>query len=232
MQFALLQAALAAWPRRHAPLLEVNCGSGIYLQFLWECGFDVQAVEADASLRQHAQRRAVPGLEVFAGSDEDLPFENDSFDWVIIHLQGRESLAASIREGARLARRGMMVTFWNSMSLPALLWNWSRRKEWMRNALAWQQVWSVMRSMRMGRVDTLSTLVAPMCAWKREWTVISRTALPLGAWCILRLDLEPAAPLTGLPLRLEKALGAREPALERMNRQLQRANKGCCKSAK
>lgn len=217
MQIAALERALAPWPRRQAPLLEVNCGNGAFLQFLWQCGFDVHGVEADAALRLKAQQRPVPGLEVYAANDDDLPFGNDSFDWVIIHLKTGEKkgIFKCAIEGARLARRGIMITFWNSASLPALCWRIAHRKPWSANAVPWWRVWRQINKLGFGRLSTVSTLAAPVCVWRNKWHVGENVLdVPVGAWCAMRLDLAPAPPVTQLPLRLRATMPGVEPLME------------------
>ncbi|MBD5553304.1 MAG: methyltransferase domain-containing protein [Desulfovibrio sp.] len=213
MQLALLEAALAPWPRRQTPLLEVNCGNGAFLQFLWQCGFDVHGSEADAGLRLRAQKRAVPGAEIHAALDDDLPFENDAFDWVIVHLKTGEAdgIASCAGEAARLARRGLMITFWNSGSIPALCWRLTHAKPWAPNTASWWLVWRLLNGLGLGRVTSHSTLAAPVCAWRRQWNM-TVPGLPLGGWCAIRLDMGPAAPVT--PLRLNLRLRQPEPLIE------------------
>lgn len=217
MQLAMLERALAPWPRRQAPLLEVNCGNGAFLEFFWNAGFDVQATETDPALRLKAEKRPVPGLEVFSAPDGDLPFDNDSFDWVVIHVKNpaREAIANCAREGARLARRGLMLTFWNSASLPAIWWRLAHTKPWAVNAAPWWRVWRQLSRLSMGRLATISTLAAPVCAWRRQWRFGGcLRGFPLGAWCAIRLDMGPAQTVTPLPLRLEVSMPQAGPLME------------------
>lgn len=217
-QLALLQAALAPWPRRQAPLLEVNCGNGVFLPFLWQWGFDVQATEEDPVLRQRARASRAQGIDVRGASDADLPFASDSFDWVIIHLKGsaEETVRRCANEGARLARRGMLLAFWNSNSLPAWLWHLFHKTDWMPGSVSWRLVWRQAQALRAGRVTTLSTLAAPACAWRHRLPGVSaRMNAPIGAWCLVRIDMGPAAPLTPLAMRLGVTMpNQAEPAME------------------
>lgn len=216
-QMALLEAALASWPRRQAPLLEVNCGNGAFLEFLWRCGFDVRATEADYALRVCAQRREVPALEIHAATDNDLPFDNDEFDWVIVHLKTGEAdrIAACANEAARLARRGLMLTFWNSQSFPGLCWRLTHTSPWTENPAAWWTVWRQLSKLRLGSVSTHSTLAAPVCFWRKQWRLGSGSGRTMfGAWCAIRLDMGPALPVTPLPLRLNSSLRGAEPVME------------------
>lgn len=203
-QLKMLEQALAPWPRRHAPLLEVNCGNGAMLPFFWHCGFDVQATEEDATLRVKAQQQNVPGTEIYAASDDDLPFDNDSFDWVVIHLKSgdKNGIKSCHKEGARLARRGLMVTFWNTESLAALCWRIIHGRTWAENSAPWLLVWRHLRSLDMGRVSTVSTLILPPALWKLSPRKAQVSKTPIGAWCAVRLDIGSTVPVTPLPLRL------------------------------
>lgn len=216
MQKNALESALAAWPRRASTLLEVNCGNGAFLHFLWQCGFDVEACEKDYDLRQKAWRRNIPGLQIHAAQDSDLPFENDAFDWIIIHIKNGEesSLKACANEGARLARRGFLFTFWNSNSIAAFFWRIAHKKKWADYSAPWSNVWRTLHAMKIGRISTFSTLNLPMCFWRHKWNPLGVTNWPIGAWCIIRIDIGPTPPLTALPLRIENPLTRSEPALE------------------
>lgn len=217
-QIALLEKALASWPRRHAPLLEVNCGNGAFLEFLWGCGFDVRGVESDAELRLCAQKRAVPDLEIYSASDDDLPFDNDEFDWVIVHLKTgeREHVAACAVEAARLARRGIMITFWNTQSLPGLCWRLFHSGAWVESSVPWSSVWHQLNRLNLGVISTFSTLASPVCLWRRAWLPGSKDGMRtfFGSWCAVRVDIKSLPTSTPLPLRLNIRLEPAEAAME------------------
>lgn len=232
-QLALMEKALAPWPRRQAPLLEVNCGNGAFLPFLWQCGFDPQGSEIDPSLRGKAQTAKVPGLRIFAAADEDLPFDNDSFDWVILHLRTAESLKTSIAEGCRLARRGFMLTFWNSSSLPAFCWRFCGKKPWADAAVPWAAAWRQMRSLAGGRLATLSALLLPGNFWHDPWPAngFGICGHPLGAWCIIRLDMDNTRPVTPLPLRLDAPMPSQAEAVMEYSQKSSETMEQTCKSS-
>lgn len=227
MQFSLLQKALAPWPRRSAPLLEINCGDGAFLRMLWRCGFDLVATEPDMRLRIQAQNRPVPDCDIRSARDDNLPFEEDSFDWAILHLRLRtkNSLDAAIREALRIARRGIMVTFWNQYSLAALLARMSSKKAAsFPETVSWRMVWSSLRSTRARSVTTLSTLCGPQFTWSGRSSLAAinswLSSFPVGAWCISRLDFGARYPATPLPLRFAKTLPQPQPALEYAHKNL------------
>ena len=143
LQMRLLQQCLAAWPRRGKSLLEVNCGEGLFLSLLWECGFDVTGTELTPALRARAAATAPAGTEVEAAADDHLPFEDNAFDWVVLHVTAADGdgLAASAREALRVAARGLTVTFWNAASLPWLCRRLSGHKTvWPEPAYCWWRI--------------------------------------------------------------------------------------------
>lgn len=222
LQTNLLQTSLAAWPRRGKSLLEINCGNGLFLPLLWECGFDVTGTELVPGLRAQALENAGPRAHVEAAADDHLPFDDDAFDWVVLHVQAAtpEGLAASAREALRVAAGGLAVTFWNSASLPHILHRLGRGKmPWPGPTHNWWRVWRMLKRLKVGHLTSQSTLVGPLCTWRRQCAAASCNAylqtLPLGAWSVIRLDLAPRKPVTPLPLRLgRRRLRRPEPALE------------------
>lgn len=218
MQLRLLQKALAAWPRRDAPLLVVNCGKGEFLPFIWQSGFDAVATEKNAALRAQAAR-ALRGVEIYAAGDDDLPFEDDSFDWVILHCRQREGQAirAGLEQALRVARRGLMLAFWNCSSLPAI---WPRlrrqRRDWLNNAPSWHEVRDLLEIAQAGRLTALTTLWLPEFCWREGASLVNSwfSWLPIGAWCIMRLELSPLYPVTPLPLRMGGNMEKSAPAFE------------------
>lgn len=217
-QLELLQKALAPWPRRAAPLLMVNCGDGFFLPFLWQSGFDAIATEPEPKLRASAFRQSVPGLEIHAAREDDLPFEDDSFDWVVLRLRQKEEAAAGAREALRVSRRGLMILFWNSASLPL----WLIRKKYGKEALppgcgCFWRIWQQAKSLRVGRQTALSTLAGPLCTWK-EGGLLERingwAEGPFGAWGIIRIDLAAADLATPLAQRIEEAFNPPHALME------------------
>lgn len=227
-QLRLLERALAAWPRRDAALLDVNCGTGAVLPFLWGCGFEVDAVEADPGARARAQKRC-PAATVMAGRDDGLPVEDDAYDWVLLHLREPRRLAPALAEARRVARRGFAVTFWNRHSLAGLCARVAHTRL-PGHVTTWLEVRAALRRMEgapaPGNTASLGTLAGPVNTWRAASPLspASRlvTGLPLGAWTVFRCSLGPAGGVTPLALRLgarfgrgmDERLSAPEPVLE------------------
>lgn len=217
----LLQHSLAVWPRRGKTLLEVNCGQGILSPLLWECGFDLTATELRPELRTRAAAVMGSRAEITAAADDHLPFEDSSFDGVVLHLSGgdKKKMEVAVREALRVTSGGLAVTFWNSASLAYLLHCLQGRKDpWPGPVYSWWRVWRMLKEMGGGKACGMSTLAGPRCLWNSSCSLggcIRKLPLPLGAWCVVRLDLGPARPVTPLPLKIKgQRLRRPEPALE------------------
>jgi SAM-dependent methyltransferase len=63
-------------------ILEVGCGSGLFLRFLADAGYDVEGVELSATDAEYARQRL--GLRVFQGSLESLELEPGHYDAVLL----------------------------------------------------------------------------------------------------------------------------------------------------
>lgn len=221
MQKLLLQHCLAPWPRRGRALLEVNCGQGLFLPLLWECGFDVTATEAAPEPRAEACRLGTRA-EVLAAADDHLSFDDAEFDWVVLHLisPGIDAAEQALREALRVAAAGLIVTFWNAASLPFLLHRLKKRKApWPAPTFCWWQVWKTLRGLAAGDLCGASALAGPQGTWKTACALSGCNRvlpwLPLGAWGGIRVNLARSRPVTPLPLRLgRRRLRRPEPALE------------------
>lgn len=199
---ALLLSMLAPWPRRGRELLVIGCGAGHVLPPLWQSGFDLSACEASPALREQARHRAPQGVEIEAAAPDWLPFADNSFDWVLLRADELPpaALPAALGEACRVAACGLVLTFWNSASLPWLTWRLhGRRHAWPGHSMPFWTAWRLLAA-RPGRLHAASCLWRPACRWhhgtKMRAAALSR--LPFGAWCVLRLDMAPRR--TGTPL--------------------------------
>lgn len=201
-----LQANIASWRRRNTRLLEINSGRGLCLRMLWECGFDVTGTSASPAERSEAARVAPHGAEILAAADDDIPVDADAYDWVILHLWDHDALQTrrAVQEALRIAARGLVVCFWNrGFLLRPLPFLWRGR---FQLPCRGQYLWQVLRAVRgfSGRKWLSGCLPLPFM-----WGLFGLlggagrvcSAL-LGAWAMLRIDLDPAAGGTPLGLRV------------------------------
>jgi SAM-dependent methyltransferase len=91
-------------------VLEVGCGSGVFLRAAADRGAHVVGVDASETLAELARAR-VPEADVLVGDMQFLPFEDDSFD-VVAGFNAfffAADMVAALREAGRVARNGAPV---------------------------------------------------------------------------------------------------------------------------
>jgi hypothetical protein len=115
----LLQYLLSPWRRRGASLLQVGLEAGLTPDFFWEAGFDVSALDARSELLEAARAATGPRVEYFLGQPDHLPFDDKSFDHVVLAHQGTANFSI-LEEAARVAAKGVIAVEWNRVS-PARL---------------------------------------------------------------------------------------------------------------
>lgn len=225
LQRSLLQKALAPWPRRAAPLLVINCGLGVFLPLLWHSGFDVIAVEQNPAFRIKAQNRDKFKIPFYAANENDLPFEENAFDWVIFHVRKKDNLELGIRESLRVAKRGIMVTFWNQLSLSylrATLFHNAGKMNFLATEAAdfisSRYIWNMLKLLKAGRLSIYSTLLGFPNSWTARSHFVFMNRLFsnsfFGAWIIIRVDIGRRIPFTPIPVNWHKNLAAPATALE------------------
>lgn len=228
MQQQLLQKALAPWPRRNKPLLVVNCGDGIFLPMLWQSGFDLAATEYEEKARNLAMAKKISGLQIFPAQEDDLPFEEDYFDWAIIHLRNAEKINLIIKEALRVAKRGIMITFWNRSSLSlfweSFFWHSKKKDSLINGTVPFSNVWKSLKKQGAGRLVFFSALLTPMFAWNWQCPLAAINAcfnkMPFGAWCIIRLDIANIHPITPLPIKFGSSMQNTAAAMEYAHKKL------------
>jgi SAM-dependent methyltransferase len=91
-------------------VLEVGCGSGVFLRAAANRGASVVGVDASDSLIELARAR-VPEAELRVADMQFLPFEDDSFDLVagFNAFFFAADMTAALREAARVAKPGAPV---------------------------------------------------------------------------------------------------------------------------
>ena len=201
LQDSLLQAALAPWLHKGAAVLDINCGDGRFLPALLEKGCNVDACEADPALREAAHTAGNGRVEVVAASGDLLPWADNYFDYAIAHMTEADvdRLPALVAEMARVAERGIAVTFWNSASLGGL----GDFAGLAQTSLPWWRVRAALKGLGCGEYSARSTMCLPAGTWKTENLAQANTIctdLPVGAWMVAMLELKPRR--TGTPLAL------------------------------
>jgi len=91
-------------------VLDVGCGTGVFLRMCADRGAAVSGLDAADSLLELARRR-VPGADLRVGDLQSLPYDDDSFDAVtgFTSFFFADDMVAALREAARVARRAAPV---------------------------------------------------------------------------------------------------------------------------
>ena len=103
---------------RGQTVLEVGCGSGVFLRAAADRGARVTGLDASEALVELARIR-VPEAELYVGDLQALPFEDDTFD-VVAGFNSfffAVDMVEALREAGRVARPGS----------PVLIQVWGRR---------------------------------------------------------------------------------------------------------
>jgi SAM-dependent methyltransferase len=91
-------------------VLDVGCGTGVFLRMCADRGAAVSGLDAAAGLLELARRR-VPEADVRLGDLQVLPYDDDSFDVVtgFTSFFFADDMVAALREAARVARPGAPI---------------------------------------------------------------------------------------------------------------------------
>lgn len=105
-------------------VLDVGCGLGVHLQKLQERGMLVSGLDAGPVTASLAARRLGPKVEIEVGDAHELPYEDNSFDAVVMvnTLEMVERRAQALAEASRVACSRLCVISLNSFSAAGILW--------------------------------------------------------------------------------------------------------------
>lgn len=206
-QKKLLSGMLACWPRRRQKLLDIGCGTGIFLEFFWSGGFEVTGVDKSPDMLAEARKKMGGRAELHLAPAEHLPFDDREFDYVSLMtvLEFVEDPESVLREAARVARKGVLITFLNRFSLYGLSVRLRKRESTLSQAdwFGWLKMRELIRkNIRPGQMVSRSVLLGPPMTWKPVFGLSHINGLELFPWCgavtAVRADLSPIP--TGTPL--------------------------------
>ena len=211
-QKQILQHVMSRWPRRGCSILDVDCGTGLFSEFLWESGFDVTCLAQNQAMLENAQVRLGSRAAYQVGVAGHLPFDDHAFDYVALlgSFEDPDSPRTALEEALRVAARGVILGFFNACSLARLaqLLPCARSMPHTR-WLGPTTLWRLLRLLPdLQRVRFGTVLLGPPFSW-HEGKICGffnklRLPLPVGAYVALSITLGPTLPLTALPLRLGK----------------------------
>jgi len=109
-------------PQTGERLLDVGCGSGMYLDVFHRAGMSVTGLDPSPVMLALARRRMAHRADYFPGRAEILPFEDNEYDVVslITCLEFVDDPAAALDEAMRVARSRVLLGVLNSLSLTGL----------------------------------------------------------------------------------------------------------------
>ena len=105
-------------PKAGDRALDVGCGSGNHLLLLNRLGLDISGLDASTYMIRKAKERLGHRCTLKVGMAEDLPFEDNEFDYIVmIHtLEFLGDPLPAIREAGRVARQKVLVGVMNTFS--------------------------------------------------------------------------------------------------------------------
>lgn len=100
-------------------VLEVGCGTGLFLERFVREGHIVTGIDASPAMLEIARCRLVPRVALRQGFAEDLPFDDNEFDTVALigTLEYVSDPVAALREAFRVARQHVLLGAANRYSL-------------------------------------------------------------------------------------------------------------------
>jgi ubiquinone/menaquinone biosynthesis C-methylase UbiE len=116
-----------------AQILDVGCGTGEYVRRLADLGFQVSGLEPAAAMRQAAIEKN-PGRKILDGIATQIPFPDETFDFVIcievLRYLHRSDVDQALREMRRVLKPGgrMFLTMVNRYALDGFYIAYHARK--------------------------------------------------------------------------------------------------------
>lgn len=209
-EIRLIERLTAGWPRRGQRLLEIGCGTGVFLEDLHGAGFDVTGLDASPAMLEAARQRLGTRADLHLGDAGHLPFDDKSFDFCVLFtvLEFCPDPGQVLREAARVTKKALLVAYLNRLSCYGLAMRFSGKQS--RGPLArarWFTPCAMERLLRtaLGRkpVRSGSVLLGPKGTWRETapWRQANSAilSLPLGAFCASVVNLADDPLMTPLP---------------------------------
>jgi len=201
-------------PRAGERFLEVGCGRGRRLALLRRRGLTVTGLETETETVAAAQRHLGNPSLVRLGRSEDLPFEDNAFDVVMLGLARTRvsDLSSALAEAGRVARRRVVVEAINPFSCLGLSLQMAGWDPFQKGVSPWR-LRRLAREVYGSSPVTLQTLITFPRSWltwlKGVETSVLVQKLWLGGLVFLTVDLRyvvrteplaaPAKPVRATP---------------------------------
>lgn len=202
----LLQAVVAGWPRRKHKLLEIGCGTGLFLEMLYGMGFDVTGIDSSPEMIMAARQRFQNRATLHLCDGELMPFADNEFDYAFLWsvLEFTKDPQAMLAEAGRVAEKGLLIGFLNKHSL-----YYSMNVRGSGGTLdkghwfSWCEMQDMIKK-ETGFRPTLarSVLPGPMKTWRKnkifEWLNSCMCPPFMGAFTAVRVDFVNMKPMNPL----------------------------------
>ena len=109
-------------PQRGQRLLEVGCGTGHNLEFFRDLGLEITGVDASDAMLEIAAKKLQPEIRLSKWSAEELPFDDSSFDIVVLitALEFVSDPSKALQEAARVGRGKLYLGVLNKASFTGI----------------------------------------------------------------------------------------------------------------
>ncbi|BCS97888.1 methyltransferase type 11 [Desulfoluna limicola] len=193
-------------------ILDIGCGTGVTLACLdrMKPGLDFTGLDASTYMLDIAGETLKNRAELFKGTAEELPFEDNAFNFAILNLtlEFVASPEKAIAEAARVAKDRLYIGFFNRLSLGAVP---SLGKGLHGNPVfskaRFLSTWEVRQLIRgiLGKVPVTSRTITyhPPAGGRLLGRLFQR--LPYGAYTGMSVSLVPRFTTRPLSLFTEKA---------------------------
>ncbi|MFP4083994.1 MAG: class I SAM-dependent methyltransferase [Desulfonatronovibrio sp.] len=212
----LIQHLISSWPRKKQRLLDIGCGTGVFLELFWEAGFDVYGIDASATMLSRARERMGTKADLHLGKAQYLPFDDNEFDFsaIVTVLEFCAEPEKVLLEAARVTKKGILVCFLNRNSLYYLSKKLARSG---RTGLTSNARWFTHKEIKnmvadnMGpkNIFSLSVLPGSRFMWKDRSMLkyINQIFWPpcLGSFVAMRVEILEMAPIMTPLMAFKKA---------------------------
>ena len=215
----LLRRLISGWSRRTRSMLVMGAGQGVFLENLWESGFDVTGHEQQPELMEEARKRLGNRADFVLGAPDRLPFDDNFFDYAVAvdALEFWPDPEAVLREMRRVACCGVILMAPNAWSMFGLRCRAGRGQHGYGSIRPFLHSPRSMQRMlknvfKQEKKEWLSALLAPVSTWRPypvlEFANSLDIRLALGAVMGVRIDFGPMATGTSLTVRADAAVSA------------------------
>ena len=215
----LIQHLVSSWPRRRQSLLDIGCGTGVFLELFWESGFDVYGIDASAKMLSRAREKMGHRVDLHLGKAQYLPFDDNEFDFsaIITVLEFCDDPQKVIMEAARVTKKGILLCFLNKNSIyylgkkafPSGRTGILAKARWFTHR---QINDMVTKSLGPKNIFSLSVLPGPKSMWKDRslLRIFNKFFWPpyMGAFVGMRIEIMEMGPVRTPLMAFKKELGA------------------------